>query len=321
MRYNLSNKKAIVETGALSGYTVFSGRSILLLSFILALFCLACSEQNSNTGLFQDKTLLNNSNGLIVKQQLLKHPYENTSIYKIRYMSDSLEVIGFIATPESIQSKFPVIIYNRGGNREFGKITEQLFRYFSFLCSHGYVVIASQYRGNDGGEGQDEFGGRDVNDILNLFPLIESLPFADKDKVVMLGFSRGGMMTYLAIKEGAPLKAAAVVGGISDLILAGKNRPNMKDMMEYELIGTDENEYLKRSAVYWPEKLTVPLLIVHGSEDWRANVAQATVLATKLDSLNYDHQLVVIEGGDHGLSAHKKQRNNLIFDWFTKYLD
>jgi hypothetical protein len=37
------------------------------------------------------------------------------------------------------------------------------------------VVVASQYRGNGGGEGHEEFGGAEVHDILNLIPLAKSL--------------------------------------------------------------------------------------------------------------------------------------------------
>ena len=78
-------------------------------------------------------------------------------------------------------------------------------------------MLASQYRGNDGGEGRDEFGGEDIHDVLNLIKMAKSLPFIDSSKIVMIGFSRGGMMTYLAIKHGAQIKAAAVAGGITDL--------------------------------------------------------------------------------------------------------
>ena len=54
------------------------------------------------------------------------------------------------------------------------------------------MVLASQYRGNDGGQGKEEFGGSDINDVLNLIPLAESISFMNADRIVMLGFSRGG---------------------------------------------------------------------------------------------------------------------------------
>ena len=72
------------------------------------------------------------------------------------------------------------------------RLQKKSLKYLSYLSRNGYVVLASQYRGNDGGQGQEEFGGADVNDVLNLMPLARSLSFADAKNTVILGFSRGG---------------------------------------------------------------------------------------------------------------------------------
>ena len=42
-------------------------------------------------------------------------------VYRITYLSDGLKVKGFLAEPTK-PGRYPSIIYNRGGNREFGKI-------------------------------------------------------------------------------------------------------------------------------------------------------------------------------------------------------
>ncbi len=72
---------------------------------------------------------------------------------------------------------------------------------FYEFVSNGFVVVASQYRGADGGEGKEEYGGADIADVLNLIPLAKSLGYADMKNVFMFGNSRGGMMTYLALKN------------------------------------------------------------------------------------------------------------------------
>ncbi len=224
-------------------------------------------------------------------------------------------------SPKIESSKFPVMIYNRGGNRDYGKITKENLPYLSYLAFNNYVVLASQYRGNDGAwRGQDEFGGKDVNDIMNLIPLGKSLPFADPNKIVMLGASRGGMMTYLAIKRGAEIKAAAVVGGVTDLFMSADDREDMKKVIR-ELVGMDKKEWQKRSAVYWPEKIDVPILILHGEDDWRVKVSQAKKLSEKLKEVGKEHELVIFPGGDHGLNTHRFKRNQKIFDWFERYLN
>jgi hypothetical protein len=45
-----------------------------------------------------------------------------------------------------VGKNLPVIIYNRGGSKEHGKIEEkQLFFILGEIASWGYVIIASQY--------------------------------------------------------------------------------------------------------------------------------------------------------------------------------
>lgn len=276
------------------------------------------------TLLSQDLNDLSGSDGRLVEAQAVNLQSawsDKTEAYRIRYTSDGLEVVGFVVKPKAADVKFPAIIFNRGGNREYGKVTEGMLKHLSFLSAQGYVVLASQYRGNDGGEGQEDFGGKDVNDVLNIIALARSLPFVDPTKIVMLGYSRGGMMTYLAIKHGADIQAAVVVGGISDLEQLYRDREEgMKDVIR-ELVGMEHADWEARSAIYWPENIDVPILILHGEGDRRVHVSQAKRLATKLREANSAHELVLFPEGDHGLKTHRSERNRYIFDWFEKYLN
>jgi len=310
---------------------VQTGSKLYLLFIILALCASACKTERQvlkNTAelpLFgQDTSLLKDLNGAIVEIEKIEVETgfdDRVETYRMKYLSDGLQVVGFLVKPKKEGASWPVLIYNRGGNREFGKITLRMMRYLSYLASDGYVVLASQYRGNDGGEGKEEFGGRDVNDVLNLIEMAGSLPFTEPGKIVMLGYSRGGMMTYLAIKREAPINAAAVVGGVTDVIQNVEERgAGMRRVVE-ELAGRDEVEHKKRSAVYWPDKINVPLLILHGEDDWRVNVSQAKKLAQELKKLGKEHKLVVFPCGDHGLNTNRPERNRLIFEWFEKHLN
>jgi dipeptidyl aminopeptidase/acylaminoacyl peptidase len=148
--------------------------------------------------------------------------------------------------------------------------------YLGRMASWGYVVVASQYRGSiDGGEGKDGFGGRDLNDVLNLFLVLSEIPGADTARVGMYRESRGGMMTYLALKRSCNVKAAAVVGGMTDAFDVIKNHPEMEDVSFKPLIpdySLKRDAVLKaRSAVYWSDSLCrqTPLLIMHGGADSR----------------------------------------------------
>ena len=76
---------------------------------------------------------------------------DNTVTEKIYYRSDVLRVSGYISYPKDFSKKYPCVIWNRGGIGNKGAIDSFTARgIFGQLASWGYVVFATQYRGNDG---------------------------------------------------------------------------------------------------------------------------------------------------------------------------
>ena len=69
----------------------------------------------------------------------------------------------------------------------------------------------------------EEFGGSDVNDVLNLIPALSQIEGADTSKIGMFGISRGGMMSYMTTRNNPQIKAVAVVGGMSNLFTMKRN--------------------------------------------------------------------------------------------------
>lgn len=244
------------------------------------------------------------------------------------YESDGIKVKGYMAYPKDTTKNYPVIIYNRGGNREFGKLNKYKMTFIlARLASWGYVVLASQYRGNDGGEGKEEFGGIEVNDILHLQDVAKNLPFADTTKIGIYGWSRGGMMTYLTLTKTNHFKAAVVGGAVTNLKEMDESRNG--EMGEYvysQLIpGYTKNKdsVLRiRSAVYFADKLpkTTPILLLHGTSDWRVIPKQSLTMALQLQKYNVPYRLIMFEGGDHALTEFKDEVDIQVRLWFDKYL-
>src|SRR5262245_8394956 len=156
---------------------------------------------------------------LVTKEEFAERKaYTGFECQRIKYMSDRLKVVGFIWKPKDTAGKrLPLIIFNRGGNREFGKLGPWMQSGFYEYLTNGFVVIGSQYRGNDGGEGKEEFGGAEVNDVLNLVPLAKSLGYVDMNNLFLFGWSRGGMMSLLALKNNLQVNAAAIGGAAVNL--------------------------------------------------------------------------------------------------------
>ena len=255
------------------------------------------------------------------KQVVTEAKYE---IYHISYLSDGLKVKGYLAQPKT-PGIYPAVIWNRGGALEDPTLTPAKLAPYA---QNGYVAVGSQYRGNLGSEGREEFGGADVNDVLNLIPVLKSLPNVDAGRIGMVGYSRGGMMTYVALKEQTlrgtnDIKAACTIAGPTDLFMLAEERPKLLNERLVPLIGGTPQEvsaeYEARSAVYWADKINVPLLIQHGEADLSVSVEESRKLAELLDKNGKVYKLITYPGDDHGLSGHQGGLPK-IFAWFEKYL-
>ncbi|ARU60741.1 hypothetical protein CBW65_06295 [Tumebacillus avium] len=243
-------------------------------------------------------------------------------ITKIIYLVDQLKVVGFIARPIFLEKSLPVLIYNRGGYRSFSKLNDAALVRIADYAARGYVVLASQYRGNGGGEGRDEYGGADVKDLFALAWLAEELPYADASRLFMFGHSRGGMMTYLCIRHGLPLHAAAVVAAPTDL--ARRPLPHALEQLYGGLFGdpaANPKPYRERSALCWPERLQVPLLIQHGGQDRRVYPEESLQLVERLQELGAVHKFILYPEGDHFLQNVHAARDREIFNWLGGYAE
>lgn len=245
------------------------------------------------------------------------------NFYAITYKSDSLLVNGIIAEPKK-EGKFPVIIFNRGGNKEVGKGAKAKTLYSlvygaSKLAKEGYVIMASCYRE------KDEFGGEDIHDVLNLIETAKEVKKADPSRIGMFGWSRGGMMTYLALKKSKLITTAIVGNGPSDLPELIIDRPEMETKVCAELIPNykknKKEELQKRSVIYWADKLdkNASLLILCGTEDKRVNPNQADKIARKLTEINYNFTLKKFKT-NHSFSNKKDELNKLVINWFNNKL-
>src|SRR4029450_13112110 len=86
----------------------------------------------------------------------------------------------------------------------------------------------------------------------------------------MLGLSRGGMETFLALRQGFPAKAVAVVGAVYDVEAFGKRSPqviNSAGRSIPDFAGNGPAIMRERSAMNWPDQIDVPVLIIHGADD------------------------------------------------------
>lgn len=280
-----------------------------------------------NKILYREKIVLPEQQQKMVLSGWGKEAFEKSVVEKIIYLSDGLKVTGYIAYPNDDTKKFPCVIWCRGGIGNAGAIDKFTARgIFGQIASWGYCVFATQYRGNDGSEGNDDFGGDDLNDVLNLIPLAKEIPQADETVWGIEGWSRGGMMTYLTLTRTNIFKAAIVIGGIANLRCNSDESKFMRRLYEHTMGKYGEEEFKQkcelRSIINFPEKLSqnTPLLIIHGNLDNRVLPHDSLDLSSKLIDLKRTFRLIMLEGGDHFLKSHRKEVDEFRKSWFNKYL-
>lgn len=252
------------------------------------------------------------------------------------YQSDGLSIEGYACRPKGQPKEdLPIIIYNRGGTGNFGKLTPDIFPYFYELAREGFVVFGSNYRfvGDQGKH--DELGGAEVRDLLKLYHIVKALPGSDSTNVFMMGVSRGGLMTYLAARE-LDLNAVAVFSGVSNSQLQYERRPIFIEGWddtppdEYYLglasvlpdFQSKKEEYLlERSPTAWADEINSPVLILHSRQDGFVRVEQAYEMAKALEEAQKPYQLKVYDQKSHALPAWNFDSIEETITWFQNHMN
>ncbi len=239
--------------------------------------------------------------------------------YKFTYTSDIYSVKAYISIPiDCIENSTPYecIIYNRGGNSKIGLLDDEDTAMISAETDR--IVLASQYRGTDGGTGQDQFGGDDLADVTTLIDLCDNcFEFASIDKLCVAGVSRGGMMSYMTAKTDIRVKRIIAVSAVSDLFKAYNDRDDMKTVLKNYIGGSPDDlpyEYENRSVVYWADEIKVPVLMIHSKLDEQVSFSQAEELYKKFEEYSFDCKFVSYDDDIHGFH---KEDYKIISEWLN----
>ncbi len=259
----------------------------------------------------------------LLKKRFSKERYQQVvnqfTCLQFTYRVDELDVQAYYLAKKALTEPSPAVIFNRGGNGDFGANT--LFYLLNsqlMLADAGYVVLASQYRE------QDEFGGADLNDVIALVDIAKQNKLVDKQRISMFGVSRGGMMTYMAARKIPDLKTIIVWAGVTDAEAELAFRPEMERVYQARVPNYQHDktaQLAKRSVLNWIDELNpnMPILLLHGDADKRVGVDNAKRLAEKLAKLNRPYHLSIYPDGDHGLRKYRKKAFSEIVEWLNQH--
>ncbi|MBD8007371.1 alpha/beta hydrolase family protein [Bacillus norwichensis] len=221
----------------------------------------------------------------ILKKNVFPSPNPNVNMYLITYLSAGLRVKGILAEPVQA-GQYEGMLYLRGGIKSVGMVRPARIGQFA---SEGFIVFAPFYRGNRGGEGNEDFAGKDREDAYTAFELLRSHPSVAHNRVHVFGFSRGGVMALITGIRYEDTASVVTWGGVSDMVLTYMERRDMRRMMKRVIGGspkTAADKFKYRTPLYELDKLRSPVLIIHGLRDENVSIEHAYRLEKRLIALH-----------------------------------
>ncbi|WP_026693585.1 alpha/beta hydrolase family protein [Peribacillus kribbensis] len=236
--------------------------------------------------------------GRIFSMQRFPSPNPKVRLFLVTYWSQGLRVKGLLAEPKET-GPFDGFLYLRGGIKNVGKVRPARIAQFA---SEGFVVFAPFYRGNQGGEGDEDFAGNDRYDAVAAYKLLEGLENVVTDRIHIFGFSRGGVMALLTAILCPAAASVAVWGGVTDMVLTYHERVDLRKMMKRVIGGTPNKypeRYKYRTPLYQAEDILCPVLIIHGQEDYNVSIEHSYLLEKRLKEVGKSVETWYFSGFTH----------------------
>jgi dipeptidyl aminopeptidase/acylaminoacyl peptidase len=252
--------------------------------------------------------------------------------------SDHEMIPCYVFTPANLQSgkKLPGLVMVHGGFHE--KLDWRFFKLIDTAVAHGYAVVFPEYRGSTGyGETiyNNSYGVTDVADVIASADYLAKKDFVDSSRVGIIGHSRGGMTTLLAI-EHAPKRfvSAVEIAGLTDFVAYMSYKPDARRMevaREKEFGGKlpaqDLPAYMEISPLNHVDKIQTPLLVLATTGDKIVPLQLHTVRlldALKARGKVFDSHIYDNAPGGHtfifGDSPEQADCFRRSFEWLDKYL-
>jgi dipeptidyl aminopeptidase/acylaminoacyl peptidase len=250
---------------------------------------------------------------------------------------DGTEVHGQIVKPPDFNPgrRYPLIVWIHGGPNGQDDHSLQLSGYGpplerQLFATHGYVVLAINYRGGTGRGAQyaraiaADWGHREVEDLLAGVDYAIAQGFVDPSRLGIGGWSYGGILTDYTIASDTRFRAAiSGAGSGNQTALYGADQYVMQYNAELGPPWQNPARWLKASYPFFhADRIRTPTLFVGGDRDFNVPIAGGEQMFVSLRTLGVPTQLVVYPGENHELTrpSFLVDRWQRYLDWMGKYL-
>lgn len=243
---------------------------------------------------------------------------------------DGLELTGWLYRVPGVQAPAPFVVYLHGGPESQARPTfTPLFR---DLLAAGIGVFAPNVRGSSGfgrafrDADNHALRFRAIDDVADCASELVRLGAADPARIACMGRSYGGYLTLAALVTHPGLFRAGVdVCGMADFAtFYARTEPWIAAaaVSEYGHPAADRDLLRALSPLHSFDRLTAPLLVVHGAQDTNVPVyeAEQVLQAARARGVPCDFLLFEDEGHEIRRSANRVTFVRNVVGWLGPHL-
>jgi dipeptidyl aminopeptidase/acylaminoacyl peptidase len=246
---------------------------------------------------------------------------------------DGHELRGSVLLPPNYEPnrKYPMLVslYPTDGrvdlvNRFGMEQAPQLWNNWQLYASRGFVVFEPDVQLGASGR---EFMSDIAKSVVPGIGRMVSLGIADPKRVGCVGISAGGYATLALLVQSKVCQAAIVLNGVSDMLdlfSYGNGRRIVGVHLGADVsVWKDREVLIANSPYFFLDRLSVPLLILQGTDDAMVPRHQSDKVFSGLASLGKDAVYVEYAGEGHGfdLIEHRLDVFHRAIQWFHEHLE
>jgi dipeptidyl aminopeptidase/acylaminoacyl peptidase len=241
---------------------------------------------------------------------------------------DGLELHGYLTRPGNA-GPYPMVVLPHGGPHAVRDDWNYDWE-VQLLANRGYAVLQLNFRGSGGfgttfeSSGYREWGAKMQDDITDATRWAIDKKFALPDRICIFGASYGGYAALMgAVREPGLYRCAIGYAGVYDLelMLSSGDVRRSRSGRAYldKALGSDAADLHSRSPVFNVEKIRIPVLLIHGKEDWRADFKQAKEMKAALDANHKEYEWMALSREGHGVYDEETRRE--VYERILEFLD
>ena len=223
---------------------------------------------------------------------------------------DETPIASFLYLPPNIEpdSSHPAIVYPHGGPT--WQHMNDWFPSLQYFVSHGFVVIAPNYRGSTGfGRTfmealRKDCGSGDLRDLVASLDFLNKTGYVDPRKIAIMGASWGGYLTLMALTKYPDLWSAGVAQvPLANWFTSYENEDPVLRAGDSWLMGdpvADRELWRDRSPLFFADRIKAPLLLLAGANDIRCPAEETEQMTEAVRKNGGIVEVKVYENEGHG---------------------